>query len=66
MTPETLLVVAAVVVAYVGHCWLYPWTTCGRCGGGKIRNDTGKVRRDCGRCGGAGKRKRLAARLLGR
>ncbi len=48
---------------YVGSCWLWPFTHCARCSGGKISRDDGRVFRLCRRCSGSGRRLRVGRRV---
>lgn len=61
---EAWLLIAACVGAWIAHSLWFPWTSCHRCAGGKIRAESGRVWRDCRACGGSGKRRRLLVRLL--
>lgn len=61
MTTAILLLVGWFVVYYLA-CQIWPYTTCGRCKGGKHHSPSGKAWRDCPRCGGSGKKRRLLAR----
>lgn len=57
------LVAVLWLAGYVIACAVWPWTTCGRCEGGKKRSPSGKAWRNCRRCGGTGKRVRVGRRL---
>lgn len=50
-------------LVYFAACTWWPWTSCGRCEGGKKRSPTGKNWRHCRRCGGSGKKVRLGRRM---
>lgn len=66
---DTLTVVGLMFLgAYLGWCFLYPYTTCWWCRGRTRRGDgrgNYRMRRACRVCAGAPYR-RLGARLIGR
>ncbi len=51
------------VLVYAGSCWLWPFTHCARCSGGKVSRDDGRVFRMCRRCSGSGRRLRVGRRV---
>lgn len=67
-TTTVVVFLLAAAVLYALYAVIWPYTHCGRCGGGKktAPQSQGKYWRKCGRCGGTGKKIRLLARALGR
>jgi hypothetical protein len=63
----TAWVVGAVVIggpAYYAACWFWPYTSCGRCGGGgRKRSPSGKNWRPCRKCKGSGTRLRTGRKI---
>jgi hypothetical protein len=57
------LVVLILLTVYVLACAVWPWTSCGRCEGGRKRSPSGKAWRNCRSCGGTGKKVRLGRRM---
>jgi Zn finger protein HypA/HybF involved in hydrogenase expression len=65
MNVEAVLLIAALIAAYLLVCWIWPYAACGRCEGGKKRSPSEKYWRICGRCEGKGRRIRTGRYLLG-
>lgn len=61
MNANAVLLIVIVIALYLIACRVWPYTTCGRCDGGKHLSPTGKAWRHCPRCGGTGRRRRVFA-----
>lgn len=62
-----IVVVAVLLLGiYVVSGYVWPYTACSRCGGGKHASPSGKNWRNCGKCGGSGKKIRVISKVLGR
>ncbi|WP_431910121.1 hypothetical protein [Amycolatopsis thermoflava] len=65
-TARVVVVLVGLLAVYVLSGFIWPYTACPTCDGGKHRSPTGKNWRSCGKCGGSGKKVRLISRILGR
>jgi hypothetical protein len=59
-----VLIGLGAVAVYAIACFVWPFTDCGKCGGGgRFRSPSGKAFRRCRRCKGTGTQVRLGRRL---
>lgn len=61
-----LVLLGVAVVVWLGHSYLYPWTSCPLCKGNPRNSSKGSFNVWCKACRSSGRRRRLGARLLGR
>lgn len=58
--------IGALLVLWLGHSWVYPWSSCKKCGGNP-RNSDGSGSNfniKCWWCESTGRRRRIGSRLL--
>lgn len=66
MMIKLAVVVAVLVVYWLGHSYFYPHTACWWCKGNPRHTSRRSWNIHCVACGGSGTRHRLGAKLLGR
>jgi hypothetical protein len=60
---QLLLIGAALLGWYALACWMFPYRSCRKCTGGKVRTRSGAHWAYCRRCGGVGGKPRLGRRV---
>lgn len=61
-----VLIVAGLVVYWLGHSFFFPWTRCSWCKGKTQHRSRNSWNIYCFACHGSGTRRRIGAKILGR